>query len=197
MRLIVPILLIAIAGILFFTITNPFFKDVKKLRNEISIYSEALNNSSELQNIRDELINVYKNIKIEDKDKLESLLPNTIKNVELILEIEKIANINGMPIKNISFDSKILEDEASKGGIVIVDGAEEANLPYGVFPMNFVVDGRYETFLSFLKDLERNLRLVDVKSLTFSVPEEKSKPDDKTDTSIYSYSLDIETYWLK
>jgi uncharacterized membrane protein YqhA len=64
--------------------------------------------------------------------------------------------------------------------------------------MKFTVTGKYESFLSFLKDLEQNLRVVDVKSIDFKVPNSIVSSSGKvTDTDIYDYSLEIQTYWLK
>ena len=74
-------------------------------------------------------------------------------------------------------------------------------MPYGIFPIEFVVDGNYDTFLAFLKDLEHNLRLVDIKSVSFVVPSAAAtsavSSGVTTNPNIYSYTLKIETYWLK
>jgi len=203
MRLILPILFIVVAVALFFSVVKPLYGDVKQLKKEVSTYNIALNNSTELQKTRDSLVDIYKNIKIEDKVRLEHFLPSTINNIELILEIEKIANLHGLPIKNIRFESM---DPVNKDG-ASTEKTDEATvtaednpsdyLPYGVFPIEFVVEGRYDTFLLFLNDLEHNLRLVDIKSVSFTVPSPVTSPTDKTNTNIYSYTLKVETYWLK
>ncbi|HQM18670.1 MAG TPA: hypothetical protein PLY98_00930, partial [Candidatus Paceibacterota bacterium] len=64
--------------------------------------------------------------------------------------------------------------------------------------MKFKVTGKYESFISFLKELEQNLRIVDVKSIDFKVPEAIVSSDGRvTENDIYDYTLKIETYWLK
>lgn len=197
MKLISSIIFIITAILVFSFIANPLYGEVKKLKEDVSTYNVALNNSTELQKTRDSLINTYKNIKIEDKDRLTHLLPSTIENIPLILEIEKIANLHGMPLNNIKFDTKNLEskDVTNKDNLVITEDDPLANLPYNIFPMEFVIEGKYDTFVSFLKDLEDNLRLVDIKYISFVVP--ASVANSKADSSIYSYTLRIETYWLK
>lgn len=203
MRLIFSISFIVIAVILFFSIVDPLYGDIKQLKTEVKTYNVALDNSTELQKTRDTLIELYKNIKIEDKDRLTHFLPSTIGNIELILEIEKIANLHGMPIKNIKFETKGLEpkDQSSfttgaPNTIVIAQDDPKDNLPYGIFPMEFVIEGRYNTFVSFLKDLEHNLRLVDIKSIAFEIPS-IATPGSSSDPNVYSYTLKVETYWLK
>lgn len=196
MKLISSILFIVISVIIFLIVIDPLYGEVKQLREDVSTYNIALNNSTELQKTRDSLINTYKNVKKEDKDRLEHFLPSTIGNIELILEIEKIANLHGMPIGNIKFDTKNLENkdqqDLSTSNVIVAENDKLDNLPYGIFPMEFIIEGRYDTFLSFLKDLELNLRLVDIKSISFQVPTSGTFGSD-----IYSYTLKVETYWLK
>lgn len=199
MKLLSLFLSLAISVSLFFIFIDPFYKDIKELKNDVSVYNKALTNSADLKKTRDILIDDYKKIKKEDKDKLSHLLPSSIDNIELILEIEKIANLYGMPIKDIKFDSKSTEDGSSSKIVnVFAGGVPSANLSYGIFPMEFSVEGKYETFISFLKELEKNLRIVDVKSISFNSSSASSlDPKNPDSSSIYSYSLKVQTYWLK
>ena len=200
MRLIFSISFIIISIALFFVFTDPIYGDIRQLNTEVNTYNTALNNSTELQKTRDGLIEIYKNVKNEDKANLEHFLPTTIGNIQLILEIEKIANIYGMPIKDIKFETKSLEEGiVNKDNVVVAEKDPSDYLPYGVFPMEFVIEGRYDDFVDFLKDLERNLRLVDVKSISFLVPAAGAGAGVgvTTNPNIYSYTLKIEIYWLK
>lgn len=198
MRIIIPLSFIIISIGAFFLVIDPIFGDVKEMRTEVSAYKTALDNSAQLQNIRDALIEEYKNVKIEDKDRLLHFLPNNVDNIELILEIERLANLNGLPVKNFIFSVEdlnkevpMIEDENGSS----LDYDSDGNLPYGVFPIEFTLTGRYSSFLNFLKEIESNLRLIDIRSISLTVP-------NKTDNSIvdlnsYDYSLKVETYWLK
>jgi hypothetical protein len=201
MKLISSILFLIIAIIVFFVVIDPLYKDVRQLRTDVSTYNTALSNSTELQKTRDSLIDTYKGVKIGDRERLAHFLPSTIGNIELILEIEKIASLHGMPIGNIKFDTKNLEANQTptktSDNVIVAESDPTDNLPYGIFPMEFIIEGRYDTFLAFLKDLEHNLRLVDIKSISFNVPSQSANPGIATDSSIYSYSLKVETYWLK
>jgi len=200
MKLISSISFIIIAIVLFFFVVDPLYGDVNQLRTDVATYNTALNNSTDLQKTRDSLIEVYKNVKIEDKDRLSHFLPSTIGNIELILEIEKIANLHGMPIGNIKFDPKNLESPNGANAtdsVVVVANDPNASLPYGIFPMEFIIEGKYDTFVAFLKDLEHNLRLVDINSIVFDVPQAVITPGNTTDSNIYSYTLKVQTYWLK
>lgn len=199
MKLISSILFLLIAIVLFFVFIDPLYGEVKQLRTDVSTYNTALDNSTELQKVRDSLIETYKGVKTEDKDRLAHFLPSTIGNIELILEIEKIANLHGMPIGNIKFDTKNLEskDAINTDNVVVAESDPQDYLPYGIFPMEFIIEGRYDSFVAFLKDLEHNLRLVDIKSISFEIPSLVNTSGNTTDPNIYSFTLEVETYWLK
>lgn len=198
MKLIFSISLIIISGVLFFTVVNPIYGDVSNLRTEVETYNLALSNSKELQSTRDSLVDTYKNITKEDRNRLEHFLPNTVNNIRFILEIERIANLHSMSLKNIKFDAFKTEETkttASGNTTMVTANDPNSNQPYGVFPIEFTTEGNYDTFVLFLKDLEHNLRLVDVKSVTFTVPQATEKST--FDPNVYTYTLKVETYWLK
>jgi Tfp pilus assembly protein PilO len=171
-----------------------------ELRSDVSAYSIALDNSNNLQKTRDSLVDAYRSIKTEDKDRLTHFLPSTIGNIELILEIEKIANLYGLPLKDIKFEVKSPENKevvVPAENLVITENNPTDYLPYNIFPMEFMIEGRYETFIEFLKEIEDNLRLVDIKNVSFKVPPPTVSVSDTIDPGIYSYTLKIQTYWLK
>ena len=207
MKLFSSIIFLAISLVIFFVFIDPIYGEIKQLKADVSAYNIALSNSTELQKTRDSLINIYKEVKTEDKERLAHFLPSSIGNIDLILEIEKIANLHGMPIGNIKFDSsknlvgnKDTTSNNSTDNIIRAENSELDNLPYGIFPMEFIIEGRYETFISFMKEVEKNLRLVDIKSVSFNVPQQSSGGDGggiSADPNVYSYTLKVETYWLK
>lgn len=196
MKFFSSILFLILSISIFFVFIDPFYTQVKTLRTDVDTYNKALNNSTELQKTRDSLMEVYKGINQEDKDRLNHLLPNNVDNIELILEIEKIANLHGLPIGDIRFDAKISEGNNAQSGTVL--NPSTGNSSYGVFPLDFTIEGKYDTFILFLKDLEKNLRLVDVKSISFTSSNKPSGLDGGiNNSSVYNYSLKVQTYWLK
>ena len=196
MRLILPILFILIAVLAFIFGVNPFYKEVSILKSDIAVYNTALNNSTNLQKTEDALIKAYNEISQEDKDRLDHFLPSSVNNIQFILEIERIANLHGMLIKDLKFDART-SGNVTPGSNVIASTIGTDTRPYGVFPIEFTTEGKYSTFIPFLKDLEYNLRLVDVKSISFSVPTDNGKIVDGVDPDVYRYILKVETYWLK
>lgn len=200
MRFLFPLTFIVVAVMLGYFIVNPMYKDVIQLRTDVETYNIAIGSSAELQNTSDALIESYKKINKDNKDRLAHLIPDTMNNLEFVLEIEKMANAHGMPIDNIKFEKQDIKPVVqSASQIVIADSTinPQDSVPYNTFPVEFETQGTYSNFVLFVKDLEYNLRLVDVKSASFTVPEPGVKLEAGVDPNVHTYKLKAETYWLK
>lgn len=183
-----PAILIAISIGVFVVFTNPIFKDISSLREDMSGYDEALGNSKKLESEREKLTQKYNAIGEGNLDKLQKLLPSHVDNIRLILEIEKLATPYGMVLKDVKYDAT--EKESPKGfGIVGGLNSPGGVSDYGVWNLQFSTEGSYSNFLRFVKDIENNLRIVDITSVSFS--SNNQGPD------FYKYSFNIKTYWLK
>lgn len=190
-RFIFPSLLILVAIALFMFFTNPIYKDIGDLKQKQAAYEQALANSKELQKVRDQLVAKYNSFSAQDLENLRKLLPDNVDNIRLILEIDHIASMHGMTLSNVRYNAtntKKNSDGTTSGGVAL--GAQDKD--YGVFALQFSTQSSYDDFVSFLKDLQQSLRLVDVQALSFS----STDSVDPT-KNLYKYDLTIQTYWLK
>lgn len=205
-----PIILIALASTLFFVFTNPIYNDVSVLRAQMASYNEALNNSKTLDSERDSLTAQYNQMNPDDLSRLQKLLPDNVDNIRLILEIEQIAAPYGMSLTNIKYDASSDTNSAGStaNGTIIQGGSTNTSASsksYGVFNLEFSTSGTYDNFINFTKDLENNLRIVDISSISFSSDASNTNTSGTstgkkvgTNTSeVYNYDFKIETYWLK
>src|SRR3989338_8756773 len=103
MRFIAPIILIGIAGSIFFMLTNPAYDRISALKADVASYNIALDNSKMLENERDKLTSKYNVINPDNLIKLKRFLPDNVDNIRLILEIEQIALPYGMALKDIKY----------------------------------------------------------------------------------------------
>jgi Tfp pilus assembly protein PilO len=178
MKSIVPIILVIVSIGVFFAYVSPAYGKIKTLRAEVGQYNEALDNSRELQKLRDGLISKYNTFSPSDVERLEKMLPDTVDNVRLIMDIASIADRYGMSVKNVSVEEETGEESGEIG---------PDDRPYGSMLLDFSVASTYENFEQFLMDLEESLRVVDVVSLSFR----------STNSGTYDYSVSLRTYWLK
>ena len=183
----IPTILIGISIAGFFIVTKPLFDSISDINTQKASLNEALDTSRNLKEQRDKLIDQSKAIDSSDIDKLKKLLPDNVDNIRLILEIGEIARPYGMVLKDVKYgaDSSQTNQQGNPN-----------TSDYGVWNFEFSTKGSYSNFLNFLRDLEKNLRIMDVVSIQFS---------SDTDTSgagpigpdVYNYSFRFKTYWLK
>src|SRR3989338_990208 len=194
-RFILPIILIGISIAIFFTFLDPLYSEITERRTEQGSYDEALNNSKALENERDKLTQKYNSISSDNLDKLNKLLPENVDNIRLILEIEKMALPYGMILKDVRYNVVDTSITSPPSGAIQGGYAGTPLRDYGGWDLEFSVAGSYDNFINFTKDLESNLRIVDIMSVEFS-------SDVSMDPLIfpresYQYKFKIKTYLLK
>ncbi len=175
---IMPLVLLLASLSLFLLFIIPNFEAVKEKRAQIKILNEALSNSRKVQAVRDALLTSYNNIGTADLDRLKKILPDHVDNVRLTLELDRIASRNGMSLKNVSTRDNVREDSGAFG---------PDDALFGKIRMNLSLNGRYESLIEFLKEVEQSLRVVDVIALSFT----------RGSGELYEYEIEIDTYWLK
>ncbi len=189
-KFITPIILITISVAVFFTFAKPIYTEISTLKTEVAAYDEALSNSKALEGERDKLTQKFNSIGSENLSRLEKLIPESVDNIRLILEIEKLAQPYGMALRDVKYETT--EEEPKEEGIIQNIPVMESNKDYGVWNLEFSIEGNYDNFMNFLRDLENNLRLVDIDSVSFS-----SNAGVGPSANIYKYDFKIRTYWLK
>src|SRR5882757_7945527 len=182
-------LTILIIGSIFFFVEfiNPAYQNVKYLKNAVTTSDGSLSTAGRIKKERDNLIAKYHSISKSDLDSLNTLLPDSVNNMRLIIQINALANKNNLSVLK-SVDYKV--DDHKDKNLATQQVVEEVK-PYGEFIISFQTSGQYKNFLNFLSDLESNLRLVDVTSVDFSAG------DSQSSSSISSYKITLKTYWLK
>ncbi len=176
MRFLIPSILLVASFASFFWFVDPTYQTIKDLKREAALFTEALDNSKELQQIRDQVLSEYNAISPADRDLLLKLLPNTVDNVRLVRDIDGIALRHDMTLRSVRVE--VGEQDRSVGPAIRT---------YGTATVSFTVSSPYRSFLAFLGELERSLRLVDIVSVSFV----------SSDADLAEYQVSIRTYWLK
>ena len=187
------ILLIVIAIGLFVGFANPWYREARTLQAEVSSYSAALDNARDLRVVRDDLLARYTSFSQQDIAHLSELLPDSVGNIKLILQIDTLASQNNLSsLTNVRFEAEDMNSEESSRPVV-------ASAPYDTFELQFETAGSYSDFVRFLQDLETNLRLTRVKSVSFISNQEEMRGGGNSvsvGAGIYTYEVTVVTYWL-
>jgi hypothetical protein len=184
------IIYIILAGGLFFTFIDPQYTQVQALLEEKDENEQLLERANELRRKRQDLSDRYASISQEEKDQLLKVLPDTVDNVRLILDMTNIANNPntnyGILLRGVSVSGDL--DELSGDSNTPERVVDRTASDFGVINVKFSFSAPYEVAKMFMKDLENSLRIMDIQDITVSAG----------DTSdVYNFSVSLNTYWLR
>ncbi|HEY4489735.1 MAG TPA: type 4a pilus biogenesis protein PilO [Candidatus Paceibacterota bacterium] len=180
MRSLLPFLIIALSVGLFYIFINPQYKEIKNIQGQREQYKNAIDKVESLKKVRDDLLSKYNTLPKENLIKLEKMIPSNLNTVKLISDIASVGGPYGIAIRGVS-----TRDIADAGE----DIAALSQKPYETTSISFKFSATYQNMVSFLRDIERSLQLVDVKTLQFTAKDDI--------TGINEYDITIQTYWIK
>jgi len=191
-KVIAPFFFLVVSVGLFFTYIDPAYKQMQALRALDGRLENALTRSKELTEVREALLQRYSSIADADLARLKKLLPDSVDNVRLIIDIDNVASRYGMRVKNFSFPRSV---DSTVGG-----SEEVSEGPIGVAEITFITSGTYADFSAFLIDLERSLRLLDVRSVIVTASTDVTKAvgtPAATSPGAHQFNVSLQTYWLR
>ena len=197
---------ILLAGTIFFMYTKPTYDTIQATQAHIVQYNAALDKATKLQELKQGLLSHYNAFNPGDLQRLQTLLPDQVNNIGLILDLDTLASQSGMSIENVNIS---VTDQASQvsGGKLSSAGSQIGApiKPYDSLDVTFTVHGTYTQFIEYLTNLEASLRIVDLVGLTInsggtsnaSQAQQLAAVANSTDSSFYTYNITLRTYWFK
>lgn len=173
MKAYTPILLIVLSIGLFFFYVQPQYYTINDNGDQLAALQAAKQQAQDAIVKRDSLINKYNSLNPTDIARLQAALPDTLDTIKLIVDMGSVASRYSTQLKNIRVSTA---NDGSGAGT------------YGTINLGFTITLPYDTFKTFLKDLERNLRISDITSVSFSPTDSGSN---------YDFNVSLKTYWLK
>jgi len=207
MRFLLPIIFIIVAIAVFMGVISPIYANIQDLTLQAESYNEALSNSKRLQVRRDELTQTYNQFSQDSVKALEVMIPDSVDNIGLIQEIQRMALRLGIVIKNVNFDPNQVQledgefEEGAENTAAVQQqnqnlprrGAVDENGLYDTFLLEFTIEGSYQDFVAFLQELEMNLRIVDISNINFTAT---SLDSQGSVSDVYDYTFTTKTYRL-
>ncbi len=115
MTRLLPILFILIAIGLFFGYVNPTYTGpVAELREEIRSYDNALAAAKQFQEKEQQLIAARSSLPLEGVGRVEAFLPDSVDNVQLILDLNALAERSGITLSNFDVASGRTEQQGDQ-----------------------------------------------------------------------------------
>ncbi len=194
-RNITAIILIVLAIGIYMTFTKAKLAEVNEVRTINEQYLSAISNADQLIKVRDTVLNEYKALSETDRVRLDKMLPNTVDNIRLIIDLNSVALRHGFSLRNIKAAANGVVQSAAPApapqdvGRSSAGGISSIPTPtLDTVSVSFNVSAPYQQFIDLLRELEANLRVMDVTHLSVSAG---STP------GVYDFGVDLKTYWLR
>ena len=182
---ILPFLALLIALGIFLGYINPTWTGtIAETNAAIAGDNQALAAASEYTARQKELIAARDAIDPANLAKLTILLPDSVDNVGLILDLNALAARSGFSLSNIDVSANTAgSSNASVPGML---SASNIN-PVSSIDLSLSAAGTYGEFQRFLNGVETSERLLDVKNLTIA----------GSNSGVYTYQMALRLYWLR
>ena len=187
-RNIFSILLLAGAIAIFFFYTDPSYSSMQVLAAQGAQYDQALGKAAQLQQIKQNLLAKYNSFDPNQLSRLTTMLPDQVDNIRLILDLDSLAGQFGMALQNVNISSP----DTQTGSVV--SSIQSSSQPYDSLIIQFSTQGTYQQFQQFITALESSLRLVDLQNLTVTPG---GTTGGGSSQPIYTYTMTVQTYWLR
>jgi Tfp pilus assembly protein PilO len=199
-RFLIPILFVALAIGSFFFYTQPMYQEAIGVRTEVEKLQEAQTNMDLVLQRKQELLTNYNALQKDDITRLEKLMPDNLDNIKLIIDIDNTAKKYGLILNSVKFDVDQKQTADTKENLITGTVTSTANKPvdnktagldnkdYNSFGFSFTTTGTFDSFNKLMTDIEKNLRIVDITSVSFDATDNKET---------YKFEVKAKIYWLK
>ncbi|MES2314750.1 MAG: hypothetical protein V4524_02320 [Patescibacteria group bacterium] len=192
-RNITATILLVLAGALYFTYTKGIWMEAQDVKTVNDQYVSAISNAERLITLRKKANDDYNSITADDREKLDKMIPDTVDNIRLIIDLNNVGVQNGLSLKNITASAKSSSGSASgatsqssSGGFGKKD-TSGINIPnIDTVGVSFSVSATYQQFINLMQALEANMRIMDLTHLSVTA----------NDTGTYDFSVQLNTYYL-
>jgi len=195
------ILAVVAVGI-YVTVTQGIMASAGQIKSVNDQYVSAIANATRLIAVRDQVLKDYNAISDNDRARLDKMIPNTVDNIRLIIDLNGIAASRHMSFKGVT--ASVSSGNAATGPVMAAPSpAVQASAPIGgasaasrqsisapaldTVTVSFGVSATYQDFIDLLQAMEADLRIMDLTHLSVSA----------NNAGVYDWSLQFKTYWIR
>ncbi len=188
-RNVIATILIVLAIGIYFTVTQSVMDQAGQVQVINTQYQAAIESANKSIVALNQVISSYNNISQNDRDRLDKIVPNSVDNIRLIIDLNGVALKHGFSLQKIKTSVPDSAGTKQNPGQAVATANQSSNPGPKLDTVNigFEVSAPYIQFKGFMQDLEADLRLLDVTSLSMAA----------TDSGVYTYKVSLKTYWLR
>ncbi len=178
--------LLAAAGIFFGYVNSRWAGEIATMKVSIANDDQALAAADDFTARQNALASERNKIDPVNLARLTVFLPDSVDNVGIILDLDALAARNGLSLSDIDVKSSAANSGgASSQDNTVVPVSETS--PVSSVDLSLSAVGTYSALQSFLKDVEKSGRLLDVRDISVK----------GSDTGVYGYQMTLRLYWLR
>ena len=191
------IILVVISLGVYFTVTSGLISDAQAVNDVNNQYASALTHAVQLTDARDALLKQFGKISDEDRSKLAKMIPSTVDNIRLVIDLNSIARAHGFSLSGVkatASSGSTVNNGATPAAAMVgnpatagINAASIASPVLDTVSVSFGAIAGYDQFISFLQDIETNLRVMDLTNLSLT----------SAGNGNYSFGVQYTTYWLR
>lgn len=180
------------AFILFFDLVQPTYTDAKSLESQQLGEQTYLKNQTTLVSQVQATLNAYQN-EAQTAANVGLAMPSGEDVAGALAQVQGIAANNNITMTSISVTPPQLQIQTTAAG----SASSTLTKPLGSFSFNLSALGSYENFKSFLSELETNIRIFDVKTISIQPTAVATSANGKqiASSDLFSYSITVATYY--
>jgi len=221
LNLIVLVVILVVAGLGFYFL-KPKYDAMAGAERELKLAEDELTiQQSNLRNTQS-LLQSYESVK-EQLDNLSLALPGEKDIPNLLVQLEALAVKNSVMMDEVSYSEEaadpIQQAPLAEGGELSSSPTEAQNFdatgailvspaplvdPAGVYStlnVSLSLSGKYNDFLQYLGDVQKNLRFLDVYSVDFSADSGSESSQESGEVNfedrVLDFKVELRTYYLK
>lgn len=201
-RLFPIIFIVATLGLFFGYVQPTLSGSIATLNAEIQDLDTALMAAEQFKQKELELTRARNEIAPEQLARLEAFLPDSVDNVQLIVDLNSLATRSGVSLSDFDIQGSSSSGSADTGAAApgsapdpAMTAAASANSvlganlaePVDTLELSVSATGSYAAFRTFLAGVEQSLRPLDIVELSV----------DDSATGVYTYDITFRLYWLR
>lgn len=193
MKIFLAILCFVAAGGVFIYMTEPMYSTVQAQQAQQAQYQEVLDKVTQFEALQNTLIAKRNAMDPNDIARLNVMVPTTLNNIALIMDLSHIAQTHALAIQNVAV-ATVPTGSTQSTNVGINDSS---NAKYQSTTITFSVTSTYAQFEQFLLSIEQSLRLLDVQTISIApASQDQTAVSTSAGAQLYTFTLTLKTYWF-
>lgn len=195
MSVLLAFVFILAAFVFFFDLVQPTYENMEALRSNELGEETFLESQTALVQQAQATLNTYQN-EAQSAANIGLAMPSGEDVAGALAQIQGIATNSGITVESISVTTPQVQVQATAAG-----GSTPSSVgitkPFGSFTLRLTASGSYESFKNFLSEVETNIRIFDVESVSLE-PAVVGVPTGAKSASSYDafdYSITVAAYY--